>query len=174
MLLLFSGSRVRVYPSQCYVLLMFWILGLCFGIWLAKSAPSIENFSLYGIVGLSPTLMGFIIICYIPVILNCIGLSTGFVLLSFIVVTLESVCRGFCGFFIYRLCGSGAWLLRLMLMFSSSVCLVIIWWNLFSYLAYGKTFRRRVSCTIAIIVLVCVMVDYYFVSPFLHRVLMYI
>lgn len=158
-----------------YCLLIFlWSFGLIAGIWLANTAADTTYPIIAEAVTTAPTLLGFFIICGVPIILCLVGIITDLFPINCIVIILESVCRGLCGFGIYLFCGSGAWLLRLLIMFSSTVCSVLVLWFSLRCCLYGKIKVRNDFWIIAIVMFLFIAVDQMLVSPFLIRLSIYI
>lgn len=165
--------RDRTLLFQICLLSTLWLVGLIVGVWLAAGVYTVGYLSFVDYATTTPSILVLLIACYAPIILCVIGLLNDFFPINCIVIISESICRGFCGFLIYVLCGSGAWLLRLFFMFSSTFSAVLLWWILFRYFIFGKSCIRKNCCIAGIFIFLLIMVDRLLVSPFLIHLSMY-
>lgn len=164
-------DRIRL--MRIYILIFLWLLGLLTGIYLVNAVPISNSSFFVPVIASRPTLLGLMIAATAPLVLCAVGIYCDLFWLNCVTVLFESVCRGFSGLFIYQLIGNGAWLLRCLLLFSSAIGAVLMWWILLMYCVYGKsTFRKNLPVAVAVLLLF-VMVDRLLVSPFLIRLSMY-
>ena len=141
-----------------------WILGILFG---ACGAVFAENTYLITdvVVSKRPNLSLLFIVNILPIaLLTAIFAfrSYGFI---FVMMFLYGLFRGFCGMCTIFTFGSGAWLVRCLLLFSGSAVSVLVWWLALSYVAY-RCHVLKLLFNLLFISLVT-FVDYFVISPFL-------
>ena len=151
-----------------------WIIGLIVGILTAHLTRNLNYLIFAEAVSLTPSVVGVILVFGVPFALCAVGIFTDFYPVCCAAVILESFSRGFCGFGVYLFCGTGAWLLRLLLMFSSLACSVMVLCVILRYCLYGKTRVLDDFGTITVLMLLCISVDHMLIAPFLMRLSMYI
>lgn len=166
-------SHERVWLFKVCLLILFWLLGLITGVFFAATASANSIQLLGDVIKSVPSLLGLIMAFCAPIVVCDIGIMTDCFPLCCSVVAVDSLCRGFCGFLVYIFCGSGAWMLRAILMFSSTTGAVLLWWVLLRYCVYGKSNFRNDACVSIIFSFLLIVVDRLLVSPFLIRLSMY-
>lgn len=163
---LFSKTRI-------YFQMILWGLGLCIGILLALSFSKSFDYTLQPALFENPSLLFLIVATALPITAFSVVLGCRFFSLGYLLILLESVCRGFSGMYVFTVLGSGAWLIRLLLLFSSSSASVLIWWLLLRHSEYKRpSFSADVRLA-AILVLVICFFDYFVIAPYLIGLSMY-
>ncbi len=158
---------------QICTLFFLWSAGLVAGVCLTAVFPAADDLSLDAVIAVAPSWHGLLIVAGAPVVLCAVGTQSGVYPILCFAVLIESVCRGFCGFWVYRLCGSGAWLLRMLFQCSSVVGAVLMWWIIFRHYIYGKSTFHKDLRIAAIVLFLLITVDLLLVSPFLICLSMY-
>lgn len=89
-------------------------------------------------------------------------------------VGVQSFCRGCCGYWFYLSYGSGAWLIRSGVLFSSAINSVLLWWLIFRYyFINAKTVKKDLLLALFLMILFT-SVDRLLVSPLLIQISSYI
>ena len=152
---------------------ILWSFCLIAGMWMAGKSSAFFNQSLSNITSTQPSVVGFLFVSYIPIALCAVGIGLHSFSICGIVVAIVAFCRGFCCFGVYLLCGSGAWLLRSMLLLSATVSAGSMWWILLKHFLCRKPCLRKDLCVAAIVLFLFVLADRFLVSPYLIRLSMY-
>ena len=155
-------------------LILCWITGLSIGIVLTSVIPLSHSLIQQAVISDSTSFFALLVASGISLAVCVIGVYYDSFLAHGCIVLIESVCRGFCGFAIYKCIGEGAWALRLLLFFSASVRAIVVWWLLLRFYTCGKSAMRNAFPAAAIIMFLSIMVDLLLVSPFIFRLSMYI
>ena len=167
----FIFSRfLDVEKRRCCAISLFWLVGLLLGICLA--ATNSERYAPVTFAALTQE-SSFARIAFI----NCFTLT----LIAFLrfyhrylmilpIIFLLSLSRGFTGMAIYVLLGSGAWVVRMLFLFSSICVSVILWWLLLSRRDSEQCSLIRLLRRMLIAVLIISIVDYFVISPFLASI----
>lgn len=156
---------------QLLILAVFWVLGLFAGILLCSLGSNDSASILHGAVLSGPSPLGLFFVCILPVTLTAIALVSSLFKLAYIAVFLSAVSYGFCGIMIYMAQGSTAWLLRPMLLFSSSCISVLDWWLLFK--SEKKDHIHRNVRFVFILAFLIYAIDIFVVSPFVNDLAKY-
>ena len=166
-------SYERAWLYRVCILICLWLFGLITGVCFAAATSVNAVQFIVDVIKRMPSSIGLIVVSCAPIVVCAIGILTDFFPICCSAVAVDSLCRGFCGFLVYTFCGSGAWMLRAILMFSSTTGAVLLWWVLLRYCVYGKSNFRNDAFVSAIVLFLLIVVDRLLVSPFLIRLSMY-
>lgn len=156
---------------QLYILAALWTFGLLAGVLLCNLGLNDSAGVLLGAALTAPSPLGLFLVCMLPVTLTAIALVSPLFVLAYIIVFLGAVSHGFCGIMIYMAQGSAAWLLRPMLLFSSSCISVLVWWLFLKSEMKGHLHRNiRLVCILAFFIYA---IDLFIVSPFVDDLAKY-
>ncbi len=160
-------SMLKTQKITGAVLITLWCAGLLFGILLSAS-----NLSLFtGFVRVAPSERpAFLVLLLrncLPVVLLYIILLRSAFFLTYPLVFFDALSRGFCAMCTIGFVGSGAWLLRIMLLFSAGCVSILIWYLLFRCLQCKKRFSLPNVFVISAFLILTTIFDYFCVSPFL-------
>ena len=173
----FAQSLFPSKQSQCKGSVIFlsalWSLGLLLGLYFASSNG--DEFSRY-ILGTAlkrQTFAGAMTVVLVPVIITALAIhfSKPAFIFGYSVLKAFSFSGTLCG--VMFAFGQSGWLIRLFLLFTDSICvLLMLWlWNRFFYLDTRVIRRNFWSCAIALLVIG--FVDYFAVSPYFTSLLNY-
>jgi len=151
-----------------------WVLGLIAGLCCANAyAYSLylsENFFVSGYI----SFIGLVAVTVLPIVLVGFSLLKTMPFLTCLVISVESVCRGYCGMLVFLVLGGGAWVVRFLILFSSACASVIMWWLIFCH-RYVDRQRLKRDILIGILLAVIVsVVDIILIAPFLSELFLYI
>lgn len=147
-----------------------YITGIVSGIYLASIFSVKLSLCVFSDLFYVPRFWNLMLINLIPII--CISCLIFFSLRIFCypVLFFVSVFSGFTGMIISIMFGNSAWLIRLLLMFSSNAISLYIWFMLHCW-------RHKIKFTIFVISIlfgICItLIDYYFVSRLLFDLIVY-
>lgn len=158
---------------QVCMLVFLWLLGLIIGVLLSIKTCAADHQHLYTVPSIAPSFSGVFFAAVLPIMLCLIGIYTDCHLIIGVLILVESVCRGFCGFWMYLLFGSGGWLLRSIFMFLSSASIVLMWMILLSYITNSRFCFFKITGIVMLALVLFVSVDFFLISPFLVRLSMY-
>ena len=166
----FIFNRSVAYKNtHIFVVILLWIVGLVWGLFLALSVSSTSG-SLIKIALSTKAIPLFVFfVNSLPIVIISVAIYYRSFWISYPVVLLESVCRGFCGWLIFGEFGNGAWAVRILFLFSGSCISVLMWW----------LFLRHKTCTrhsfvkdvwfISIAASAISLIDIFIISPFLSN-----
>lgn len=158
------GRRIRRLTA-------LWIMGLLIGIILCNRGSFDAVRMLSGMSLASPAPPCLFLVCFLPVVLIAIALTSPFFQISYLAVFLSAVSHGFCGTLVYMAQGSAAWLLRPLLLFSASCTSVLMWWLLLQSMNKGRLYRNiRLAGALACFIY---LIDLFLVSPFVSDLVKY-
>ena len=161
---------------RCYfrigVLVALWIFALIAGIYIASISGSTFLPALCAAVKISPSLVGLVAVTLLPVAVCAIGEVANLFAIDCVVIAFSGLFRGYFGFLLYILYGSGAWLLRSLFLFSSTAIDVLLLWMVLRNCVYRRADFRRTFPGIAVIVFLLIVVERFIVSPLLIRLSM--
>lgn len=151
----------------CYAVV--WALGILLGV----AIPVInreEYMVLITAAKLRPNLFFLFLSNAIPLI-ALIALITvrryGFI---YVILLLYGTLRGYCGMYVTFAFGSGGWLVRCLLLFSSSLVSVVMWWLILS--SFDRKHRNLQLICCSVLSVCCVtLFDYFIISPFLMGII---
>jgi len=151
-----------------------WLLGLIVGLCCANAyAYNLylsEGFLVSGYI----SFIGLVAVTVLPIVLVGISLLKAMPFLTCLVISVEAVCRGYCGALVFLVLGGGAWVARIFILFSSACASVIMWWLIFRHRYVD---RQRLMRDILIGILLAVIVsavDIILITPFLSELFLYI
>ena len=150
-----------------HLLAVLWGAGLLVGILLSTTCSGESIAVLHGALATSasPLLLFFTIA--LPVAVTILSLTTPLFVLSYPAAFLTAVCHGFCGILIYLAQGNCSWLLRPMILFTSSCTSVLMWWLLIRN-CKGRRAHFGADIRLAGILFCCIfVVDLFVISPLL-------
>ena len=137
-----------------------WIIGLFLGVCLYGP---IYSTLMYSVVHQPVSIIGLIMIWFLPLFAVYASYSLNKPFLSFIVCFLKAVAFGFSGCLITENFGSASWLVRFLLLFSDHCCVIILfvfWAHIFCSNVRKHTY---IFYIFAALIAVC---DYFIISPF--------
>ena len=149
------------------------ILCLIIGILIASSMPQTNRDLLNAAMSRSPSWILVLIVTGLPLLLYAVAMWYGWFAVNYVLVALEGICRGFCGFWIFVIYGSGAWLIRFGFLFSSAAGSVLLWWLIFKHSFAGLLSLKKDMYIAVILLTLFTLADRFWVSPFIMRLSMY-
>ena len=175
-IVLFENFKLEQYLSKrlfrSFLPFLIWPVGLITGIFLSCVMPVDAGFMITAI-SIKPSWIALLLMNVFPLSLCAAALKYGWRALVYILIAVEAICRGFCGFLIFLTFGSGAWLIRCSFLFSSAFCSILFWWLIVRYNYTTVSLQKDICVSLVLIVLLTV-VDRLLVSPFLIDLSMYI
>lgn len=150
---------------HCLFFTLFWAIGLLLGIVIATTSMTKYNIVIYTALTKRPSVVLHALICTLTLIAIALLRYNQCFFLIIPLLVLQGISRGFSGMTLYAFAGSGAWAVRLLLLFSGTWVSVITWWSLFRDCDRSKTDLIRALCLSAIFVFVILVVDYLVISP---------
>ncbi len=160
LLVVFSCQNRRL-----FFLTVIWLLGILLGI-----AAAIFSEGAYCAASLAVKVrpkLGFLYLFNgVPVAVLMALLVLQFDKLLFAVMLLFGLFRGFCGMFTVLAFGSGGWLVRGLLLFSSGAVAVLMWWLIFSPVG-RKSSILTTACVLTLYISAFTLFDFFVISPFL-------
>lgn len=152
------------------MLVIIWILGLCFGTYCANVSSDIVSFLMPALLFQRLSISGMIFALFFPLVLSytfCL-LSARFMV--FLLAFFKAVCFSYTLFFIYAYYGSCAWLIYSLLLFSEILASAIFLW-LWIKLLTKSSFEIKIAFIYATLILSIVgLTDYFLIAPFLLTV----
>lgn len=141
-----------------------WILGMLLGIAVAS------NCNTYVVVNvavmLRPNLCLLFLLNASPVAVLITLFAVRRYGLICVVLFFHGLLRGFCEMCTVLVFGSSSWLVRCLLLFSSSFVSVLMWWLVFSFVN-RKRCHVEFICYSALFICCVTIFDYFVISPFL-------
>lgn len=162
-------SRKIIYP----ILITLWCTGLCFGMFLSAHNPLLADDLMRAALTKRPSFLALLLINVLPVVILYVILLRSAFPAAYPLVFLIALGRGFCAMCAICFLGSGAWLLRMLFLFSAGCVSVLIWYLLFSYIQQE---RRRLISVLPVLVTALILAtifDYFRISPYLLNLSMY-
>ena len=157
----FDTGSVR---SLVWVLL--WCVAIVIGIFIAVHTAIVTTPLLNNTIANSISPIGLILSSGCILLLTGVALNRSSMLTVCSLILLTGVSKGFAGKLIYLVFGSGAWLLRFALFFTSSIVALFMWWLLFKhYKQTGKSLYRD-YLSVAILMGFTFILDIFVISPF--------
>ena len=151
---------------SCYAIV--WTLGIFFGIVIPFFAG--EEYMVATIAAkLRPNLYLLYLSNAFPLVVLWILLVVRRYGFACTILFLYGIFQGYCGICVSFAFGSSGWLVRHLLLFSSSFASVAIWWLMLS--SFNLRFRRRQLFFAALFVSSVTFVDYFVISPFLMEII---
>ncbi len=153
-------SRADFHRKRALALTTLWLAGLVFGVFCAESAPELVASMVRSAAGQTPYLWSILWSACFPFLLSAFAVQISESLL--LPVCFFKACAfGFCGHGVGLAFGSGAWLIRLLLLFSDLILIPL----LFLFWLRGPSKRALAIClTVAITVGA---LDRFLIAPFL-------
>ena len=157
------ANQLRNYAVP--ILASCWIMGLIFGVIVARSA-SVEFCSLAATTK-NTSLFSALIVVMFPIIVSILIMYTGLSWLIPVVAFLKAFCFAYVSQVLGRDFGSASWLMQLLLMFSDCASVPLLWWFWCQSLKSTKFTLRSSSSVTMVAALVIAILDYRFISPIL-------
>lgn len=166
----FPLENRRKRPLYVLLILALWLSGLVLGVFLSLMYPDDSADLLTAIREVEGAASAAILPhCFIfAVAAFAIGFNIPF--LCYLLVVVLGICRGFSGLLVFRILGSGAWLVRFFLMFSVGASSVLMFWLMIRHCGDRRKTVSADICLAFVILLVVVLCDVLFISPFLSGV----
>lgn len=161
-------THSRMYRSlRIWLPASLWVTGLCIGVILAVSHADNSKALLDSILSETPSSILMLAKTALPIV--CCGFAIGCSAFALVypLVLLEATSFGFCAILLFEVFGSGAWLIRLLCLFSSSISCVLMWWLLFRHSkSKAQSFSKdiRLACALSFLITI---VDFFIITPFL-------
>ena len=154
--------------------LLFWLLGLCFGISLAFFSTDRSADLLCSSMAQSASPASALLVGVLPIAILATAIKYSLFWAACPLILLTGIWRGYCGMLIFIAFYHGAWLLRSLFLFSAGIEAVLIWFLLIrNYTTTGQTFKQDLRL-IAVVYLITFAIDQLFISPFLSDLVKYI
>lgn len=150
--------------KRIFSLVLIWGIGLLLGALLCNLVPYDCTDVLYSAVYTKPSPLILLLVCVLPVILSATVAYSPLFPIAFIFVFLSAVSHGFCGMAVNAVFGSSAWIVRLLLLFSSGCTSVLMWWLLLQSNT-GRNVKKHIRFALVMSCLVYIF-DLFLVSPF--------
>ena len=151
-----------------------WCLCLIIGVLIALSMPQPNRAILDAAMSYKPSWIMILLAAGLPLLLYWIGVWYGWSIANYVLVILEGLCRGFCGFWIFLTYGSGAWLIRCGFLFSSALSTMLLWWLICKHNLVGLRSLKKDICITTGLLTVFTIFDRILVLPFSVHLSMYI
>jgi len=159
---------------KLYALFLLWGISLLFGISFAYAISHSSESVLYTAISQPIKPLPALFLLAFPVAVCTVSLRYSVFAICYPLVVLNGLSYGFCGMTVYYAFGTATWLCRFLFLFSgvfSSVCM----WMLFLRHSRGKGASFFSDVYFAFIAMCIVLiVDIYFVSPFLADLTKYL
>lgn len=154
-------------PSGVFCLLFCWIIGFFAGVFVSFIfVPSFSSL-MHGLVLEPVSIVGNMICIFLPLALSVISIISCKPEIILLVCFVKAVSFGFCGMLVSSVFGSASWMIRLLLLFSDTVFITVLFW------LWLRHFDRQIPCDFDCYV--CLMVgiliagiDYFVVGPVLQ------
>ena len=153
--------------SNIYCLVVLWLFALIVGMFLAGSLAINEQLLEWNGLLEKPSLIFSFAATLIPVATVWLSLHYHCLIPVFPILFFNGVSRGFCGIFLFRVIGSGTWVIRGLYLTSGIGTSVLIWWLLLH--SNSKPTIQRLLLSVALICLL----DFWVISPFLSHLSFY-
>jgi len=163
---LFEGIKTRWAHRVCLTTIL-WFAGLSFGICFAAFSPYDTSQILSVLASEGSSVFLVLLVAAFPVAVCAVSLWCSAFSLCYPLFFMEALCRGFCGILVFQAMGSGAWLIRALLLFSSGVASVIMWWLFLRHADKPTAGFSKDVCISSAVTGVAAIVDIIWVSPFL-------
>ena len=153
--------------------LIFWIAGLSFGLVLASLTNSTLSFSEFSFVAYPASPFCFLIISFLPYLACVLALRLNRFFLIYLLFFVFAFSQAFTSMFLFYYIGNGAWVIRLLFLFSSVVSSVLMWWLVLRF-CFAKVFSlsKDVLLTANCLLLSCIF-ELSVISPFVTNFLKY-
>lgn len=162
------------YPrSRFYLLAALWGGGLLVGILLSPSRFFESATALLSALSVSPAPISLFLTIILPIAITAIAVSTPLFVLSYFSVFLIAICHGFCGITVFLTMSSSSWLLRPLILFSSSCISVLMWWLLLHNSHGANKNCAAEICLAGFLSCVIYIIDLFVISPFLSDLAKY-
>ena len=159
-------GRSRGVCSRFFLSIAF-ILGLCFGIYLATESESIFRQVLPGIISASTSLPAAAVGVAIPLLLSMACITCSWPAMVILVCFIKAVVFAYCSCGTLLFFGSGGWLVRFLLLFTDSCMLAPMLWFCLRHIDGSKlSIKRDIAICFLLFVLFFVF-DYFVISPYL-------
>ncbi len=162
--------RLRFFSTR-HLLLLLSALGLLLGILLSVSSSRLISEINVAAFCAIPTYFSLLIINVIPIVILACLLAFSLKAFCYPFILLYSVCRGFVGMFFCVAFGSGAWLARFLIWFSSYITAVLIWRLLLRNLNQTHSNLRKDTCVSLLIVCGVTVIDFVCIAPLISNVI---
>lgn len=154
---------------ELFCLSVVWILGVLLGVAVVIFAGDI-----YVIVNAAVKLRPNLVLLYAVNAFPIFVLVALFVVRSygliFAMMFLYGLFRGFCGMCTVLAFGSSGWLVRCLLLFSSGLVSVLMWWLIFFCMS-RRSYCLKLICILVLLVSIVSFLDYFVISPVLIDVI---
>jgi hypothetical protein len=147
-----------------------WIVGLTLGVVFAATQITIYNPIIYRALLLDTSFIYSALVnsfALITVVFFCYNRQY---LPTILFLFLLGFSRGFSGIALYVLIGSGAWMMRILFLFSGICISVIAWWLILRSNHLNRSELLKTLCFSLIAALIVSIVDHTVISPFLKDI----
>ena len=157
----------RSYFLQNTLPICVWAMGILLGVRLGAHHPFTVDSAFCASLIAQPSVINEILVLSAPVLLVVLCLKSGGYVFSFPILFGYGLSNGFCGALLSYVWGSGAWLIRLLLLFPAGGTSFIIWFLLFRYRLRNGTLFLSDICFVFTFLLSVIWINYAAISPVL-------
>lgn len=157
------------YKVRICVLLALWGIGLILGILISKTFHAEYGSCLQQCITNSPSPFLCFVAAFAPAAVLAFVIIFRIFLICYPLFLVDAICRGFCGMLAFCEFGSGAWLIRLLFMFSSGCASVLMWWLLLRHISNRRANGFRDIWLASVILSAACVLDIFAISPFLSK-----
>ena len=147
--------------------LLLWCIAVIVGILTATQSETVAVPLLLSVVSSRASFVSLLMISEIPVLITYLAFNRSQTLLLCFLILLTGISKGFVGMLIYLVYGSGAWLLRFLLLFTSSCSELLIWWLLMKHHKQMKQCSCQNCTFVAILMCFVSAFDAFVILPFI-------
>ncbi len=158
---------------QMFILVTFWLLGVCFGVGLVYCYPPLITQGLQTGLLANQSVSGFLI-TVAPLLLLVVLLWCGQRLMVFPLVLTTGISRGYTAYLIFLIFGSSGWLIRLFLLFSVGCVSVLFWWFVLRHTQFRKPSFTTDTLIASAFLIVIFAVERLLISPYLLQITKYL
>ncbi len=158
----------RIYKHRrTAFLLLIWLLGLSFGMYLALHC-SISAFQmLHAVLSVRPSPILAVFVGITPVAITALTIWYPSYAACCIFFAFESICRGFCGMTVSFGLEHSAWLVRPIFLFSASCSSVLMWLLIVRHCDDRRVDFSKDARIALVLACAAALVDTFFITPFL-------
>ncbi len=157
--------------KRVVVLALCWIFGLFFGLFFVSSEGNFLTAAICSGSYRRASFIGLLAITLIPLCLSYVAFIRAKQPILYLICFFKAFAYGACLQAIVLVYGSASWLVRLLFLFSDSCSVVILLWFWYRRIFVGRFHCRKDFLTSVLIAFFLSMFDYFFVSPYLVKLM---
>ena len=165
---IFSRYRSNTKSFIC-ALYGLWGMGFLVGMLLAHSYFNTFGSDLRFLIQKETTPFLHFFISFLPVVVLLFSLRYRVLFICFPLFFTEALCRSFTGVLLFLEFGSGAWLIRFLLLFSSGCVSVLLWWLLLRNITDSGARLTKDFWFVSVILSAVSVLDIFAITPFLSQ-----